>query len=105
MIKGDIILIPFPFTDLTGFKNRPALILIANDDDVTVTFITTQLKWKDENDIKLEPNSENNLKKTSLIRLSKITTIDNDLVLGLLGKLTKIEIDELNNKLKILLKL
>ena len=45
MKKGDIVLIPFPFTDLTGTKNRPALILIDSDEDVTVSFITTQLKW------------------------------------------------------------
>jgi mRNA interferase MazF len=45
MNKGDIVLVPFPFTDLTGNKYRPALILIESEEEVTVCFITTQMKW------------------------------------------------------------
>lgn len=31
MKKGDIIPIPFPFTDLSGSKNRPAIILATSE--------------------------------------------------------------------------
>jgi mRNA interferase MazF len=72
MIKGYIVLIPFPFTDLSGIKNRPALILIDGESDITVSFITTQLKWQEDFDVKIEPSSSNGLKRTSLIRLSKL---------------------------------
>ena len=39
MAKGEIILISFPFTDLTGNKLRPAVVLTENNFDVTVCFI------------------------------------------------------------------
>jgi mRNA interferase MazF len=99
MKKGDIVLIPFPFTDLSGIKNRPALILIDSDEDITVSFITTQLKWLEKFDVRLESSNENGLKKASLIRLSKITTIDKELVIGKLGQLTDSEIEEVNRGL------
>ncbi len=105
MIKGDIVLIPFPFTDLTGVKNRPALILVETDSDITVSFITTQVKWEEEFDVRLEPTKENGLKKTSLIRLSKLSTIDKDLVIGRLGRLTDLEIVTVNKHLIKLLRL
>jgi len=44
MKKGDIVLIPFPFTNLKGFKKRPAVILYKDNFDIVVTFITTKLK-------------------------------------------------------------
>ena len=98
MKKGDIVLLSFPFTDLKGKKIRPALVLVISDLDIIVTFITTQFKWQNPHDILLEPNDSNGLKKTSLIRLSKITTIDKDLILGKLGELDAFEIQKINTR-------
>lgn len=103
MKKGDIILLSFPFTDLKGTKIRPALILVVSDLDVIVAFITTQFKWQNPYDILLEPNYSNGLKKTSLLRLSKITTIEKDLILGKLGELDSLDMQNINkNLIKIL---
>jgi mRNA interferase MazF len=103
MKKGDIILLSFPFTDLKGKKIRPALVLVVSDLDVIVAFITTQFKWQNSCDILLEPNEANGLKKTSLLRLSKITTIDKDLILGKLGELDSLDMQTINkNLIKIL---
>lgn len=102
MPKGDIVLITFPFTDLSGSKLRPAVIIAEANLDVTVSFITTQIQWQEATDVVLLPNLTNNLKKHSLIRTGKIATLDRSLVKGLLGKLTVNEISELNSKLKLL---
>ena len=69
MKKGDIVLVSFPFTDLSGSKNRPVLVLIENELDVTVSFISTQIHWKEDTDLILQPDKNNGLKKESLIRL------------------------------------
>jgi mRNA interferase MazF len=105
MNKGDIVLVPFPFSDLSGNKLRPSLIIIETEKDVTVAFITTQIQWKEATDMLLRPTNVNGLKKESLIRLSKLATIDKDIVAGRLGSITNEELNELNNNLKVILKL
>lgn len=99
MKKGDIVLVPFPFSDLSGAKNRPAIILIETEEDVTVAFITTQLKWNSEFDVLLQPSDLNGLKKDSLIRLNKLATIDKELLIGRLGSLDESSLRLLNKNL------
>lgn len=65
MIKGDIVLITFPFTDLSGSKLRPA-ILATTYLDLTVCFITTQTQWQEITDVLLLSNFVNGLKKHRL---------------------------------------
>lgn len=105
MAKGDVVLITFPFTDLSGSKLRPAVVLVESNNDLTVCFITTQLGWQEITDVVLQISAANGLKKPSLIRTSKIATLDKFLVKGLLGKLSQNELSELNIKLKKLLQL
>ncbi|MGB4850539.1 MAG: type II toxin-antitoxin system PemK/MazF family toxin [Saprospiraceae bacterium] len=105
MAKGDIVLITFPFTDLKGNKLRPAVVLADTNLDITVCFITTQTQKAESTDVLLFPNIINGLKKQSLLRTSKIATLDKTLAKGLLGSLNQSEITDLNSKLKLLLQL
>ncbi len=86
IITGDIILIPFPFTDLSSDKVRPALIVSGFQDDITVLFITRQGKSK-LHSISIKPDKENGLKYTSNIIVSKIATLDKNMALGKIGVL------------------
>lgn len=105
MKKGDIVLIPFPFTNLKGTKKRPAVVLYAGKMDIIVSFITSKLKWCDKTDVLVEPDSKNGLKKPSIIRTEKLATLDTNLVIGKLGALNKNLIKELDLKLKEIFKL
>lgn len=105
MVKGDIVLITFPFTDLSGSKLRPTIVLADTELDVTVCFITTQLQWQEPTDVPLLSTPFNGLRKQSLIRTSKIATLDKTLAKGLLGRLTSGELKDLDIKLKILFQL
>lgn len=105
MKQGDLVLVPFPFTDLSGNKIRPALVLMNTALDVTLAFISTQLHWQEPTDILLSPNGLNGLKKPSLIRLSKLATIDLSLLKGRLGELSTNELQQVHQNLRTLLQL
>ncbi len=103
MIKGDIVLITFPFTDLSGSKLRPAVVLFHTTLDTTVCFISSQIGNKANTNIELEPDPQNGLKKQSLLITSKIATLEKSLIKGLLGKLSTSDINKLDSKLLELL--
>lgn len=90
---GTIVLIPFPFTDLTSAKLRPALIVskTANYDDVILVFITSRkpkklLKSHFPLRVGDAAFPETGLKTDSIFRFDKIATLNQKLILGELGK-------------------
>ena len=105
MNKGDVVLIPFPFTDLSGNKTRPAIVLADRESDIIVAFISTRFHYKEETDILILPTSENGLKKDSLLRVSKIATLEKTLALGRLGTFNAATIMQVNDALKKILQI
>ena len=105
MIKGDIVLVSFPFTDLSGSKLRPALVIAETGGIVTVVFITTQLRWQDYLDVVIEPDNENGIKRSSLLRISRLATLDKGLVIGKLGHINREMLKNVDEKLKAYLQI
>lgn len=91
---GDIILIKFPFTDLTNTKLRPSVVLSNLSSDLVLSFITSQIKNQEENDLILEPSEENGLKVSSILKLCKIATLDKSLAIGKIGSLSNEDIEK-----------
>ncbi|OGI66310.1 hypothetical protein A3A95_01745 [Candidatus Nomurabacteria bacterium RIFCSPLOWO2_01_FULL_39_18] len=105
---GDIVLTPFPFTDLSGNKVRPALVLGVQDggDDVTVCFISSNEQNKIHKfdiliDFKDKSFKKTGLKLKSIIKVVKIATLDKVVILGKIGELDTSNMRRVKNVLKV----
>ena len=102
-MKGKIVLIPFPFTDLTATKLRPALVLYEGEKDVVVAFISSRTDKPKPIDITInEKNVEfkqTGLKLTSTIKLDKVATISKGLIIGEIGEVGPKLKKEVNRKI------
>ena len=90
---GTIVLVPFPFSDLSSAKIRPALIISKGllGEDVVVSFITTNIHEKSIGVTILEGTKEfvdSGLKVSSRIRFDKIATLHKKILLGELGSVS-----------------
>lgn len=103
--RGTVVLIPFPFSDLSGNKVRPAVIIskITKSSDVIVLFITSQDKINLPHTITLSPTNENGLKVKSKVICSKIATLEAKTALGELGILDSVTLSRIENELKSVL--
>jgi mRNA interferase MazF len=90
--EGEIIEVPFPYSDLSGFKTRPALILAVSKMDLTIAFFSTHLSWAAFEDIIFLADQENGLHSTSLLRVSKIFSIHPGMVFRKLGEIGEDEL-------------
>jgi len=86
---GDLLLLSFPFTDVTAAKRRPALVLIdLGDDDIVVARVTSQLAHTSF-DVGLVDWQREGLLFPSVVRVHKVATLEKQLVERKLGKLTR----------------
>ncbi|MDP2893546.1 MAG: type II toxin-antitoxin system PemK/MazF family toxin [Sulfurimonas sp.] len=98
--KGDILLVNFPFTDLTNSKKRPVLVVKDESEygDIVCFQITSKKNQSNimqinSNDITKEP-----LKLTSFVKYDKCFTIDSKVVNKKLTEIHNDFLQELKEK-------
>ena len=101
--KWDIVLVPFPFTDLSVSKWRPALIISPEKfnifGDVVITFLTSNLQVNKKIGDYLIIEWENaSLPKPSLIRM-KFATLDSKFISKRIGALLEPDKSNFNKEL------
>jgi len=108
MIRSKVVLVPFPFDDLSTAKVRPATCLtepIGQYNHVILAFISSQIPSELlETDIILELNQdgfmETGLKVSSVLRLHRMMTISVGMIQRELGTLSPNMQSEVVNKLQ-----
>ena len=101
--QKEIILLPYPFSDLEGSKVRPALIVSNNpfnkkSDDCIMVPLTTVIKDEPYSIlINQDSLSSGKLLKLSRIRVDKVFSVQKNLIIMKIGKLN----DKIFNKVKL----
>ena len=98
---GTIVLIKFPFAEAPNHKVRPAIIVNADlPQALLVLYITSNTSHVSDFDVTLEPSSENNLQKTSVARVNRLTVAAVQDVVRPLGQLSPVEHSRLKESLQ-----
>ena len=100
-VKGDVVVIPFPYSDLSASKKRPALVVASLDgDDVILCQITSQ-SISDSYGIALNPADfrGGGLKHPSSIRPNRLFTADGRIVDYRAGVITGEKLQEVLQKI------
>lgn len=84
-VKGDVVVIPFPFSDLSQSKRRPALVLAVLQDDYAIPV--------DENDFE-----SGSLNQESNIRPNRLFTADNHIILYAIGNIKIVKLNQVIDK-------
>lgn len=100
-VKGQVVILPFPFSDLSDTKRRPAFVVASlTGDDLIVCQITT-VQRADSYAVSLNATDfvTGSLPHPSIIRPNRLFTADGRLILRTAGMLTDAKISEVTEKI------
>lgn len=100
-VKGDVVVLPFPFSDLSNAKRRPALIVATlSGDDVILCQITSQ-SIIDSYAVQIlqEDFTDGKLTRESNIRPNRLFTADISIILYRAGTIKPEKMQEVANRI------
>jgi mRNA interferase MazF len=100
-VKGDVVILPFPFSDLSGSKHRPAFVVAdLPGDDIILCQITSKMN-SDMFAVSAARGDfiSGSLPVDSFVRPNKIFTADKNIILSVRGRLSDAKTTEIINSL------
>ncbi len=101
LVKGDVVVLPFPYTNFSGVKKRPAVVIATlRGQNVILAQITTNQR-NDEDLVSLKERdfASGSLSSDSFIMASLVFTADASQIEYKAGKIKQEKIKEVQNKL------
>ncbi len=100
-VKGDIVVLPFPFSDLSKSKKRPALVVATlQGDDVILCQITSEARINDYSIVLSNSDFKNgSLNLTSIVRPNRLFTADKSIILYKIGTIKEYKIKEIEKEI------
>ena len=105
-VKGDVVVLPFPFSDLSGAKRRPALVLATlQGSDILLCQITSQYSEKRQA-IELAANdfASGSLPVASYIRPTRIFAADSEIIIRKAGHVSQAVMEKVIDSIIVVLK-
>ena len=105
--RGDVVLVPFPFTDFSTLKQRPALVISSDAfnrsrEDVILVALTSQNESASKGGnyrIKGAEQKRSGLLREGVALVGKIITIDQRLIRNRLGTLSPRTLAEVSKRI------
>ena len=108
--RGDVVLVRFPFTDLTSAKLRPAVVLATHSRDLIIVGIfSSPPRIPEPTWISLGSDDptfpQTGLRASSIIKAERIAVVGQSVVVRKLGALTSAQMNALTIAVKLALNL
>lgn len=107
--QRDLLLVPFPFSDQSGKKVRPVIIISSNEfnkysEDIIVIGVTSNI-LKDKYTINLTNKDldEGKLFTNCIIKIENLLKLDKELIIKKIGRINKETLKSIIDKLFIIL--